>query len=328
MKIAINSERCLNKRFVKAKCTVCTDACPTKSISDRLEIDTDCINCGICLSKCPVEAIGGVSYSTKSIQQLMAKEEPIKLICQKCQSDSSWPCLGFLDPTLLLAFVLSNKDSNREIVIYQEDCRACNGDIAEHLAWAVAEANQLLDPGKKMIVNSKNKFSGVVPGGVSRRQFFAQLWGASVSTVQNIAMPASGDARPILRRDLFTAYGGARLLPSTISNQLTFKTLAVGKTCNACGICSKMCDTDAISTVANGSVLEIKHNPALCNNCSICVSQCPQGAISLLSANSLIESTVGRVSMPVCSDCGKIYQPLGNTRVCIECMQKIKILSL
>lgn len=327
MKIVIKSERCLNKRFVKAKCTICTDVCPTKSVSDRLEIDNDCINCGLCLSKCPVEAIGGVSYSAKSIQQLMTKEDPVRLICQKCQSDSSWPCLGFLDPTLLLAFVFSNKDNNREVVIYQEDCRMCNDDIARQLAWTVEEANRLLDPGKKMIVSSKTKFSGVIPGGVSRRQFFTQLWGASVSTVQNIAMPASEDVYPIPRRDWFLSYGGEQLLQRTICNQTTFKTLALGKTCNACGICSKMCGTEAISTVANGAVLEIKHNPALCNNCSICVSQCPQGAISLLPANSLIESTVGRVSMPVCADCGKIYQPLGNTRVCIDCMQKIKILS-
>ncbi|MDD4601937.1 hypothetical protein SDC9_11455 [bioreactor metagenome] len=327
MKIAINSKLCLKKRFVKAKCTVCIDICPAKSINEKLEIDNNCINCGLCLSNCPFEAITGVNYPAKSIQQLIAKEEPIKLICQKCQSDSMWPCLGFLDPTLLLAFVFSNKDSNREVIIYQEDCRTCNDNIAQYLTWIVKEANQLLSPDKKRIVNSKKRFSGVAPEGNSRRQFFAQLWGTSVSTVQNLVFPSSEDVHPIPRRNLFMSYGGTQRISSSICNQTTFKTLVVGENCNACGVCSKLCGTGAISSVAEKRGLEIRHKPALCNSCYVCVSQCPQGAISLRPANSLKEDTVGRVKMPVCTVCGKVYQPLGNTRVCLDCMQKTKILS-
>lgn len=328
MKIVINPELCLNKRFIMAKCTACAEICPTKSINEKQEIDDNCINCGLCLAKCPVEAIGGASYSEKSIQQLIAKEQPVRLICHKAQSDSRWPCLGFLDPILLLSLVFSSKDSNREVVIYHENCMACNSAIAEHIVWAIEEANRLLGSGKKRITSSAKKFSGALTQESSRRQFLAQLWGASLSTVRNITFPEGEGISSIQRRDLFISYGGVRMLPKTVCNQTTFKTLVIGESCNACGICAKMCGQGAITSAVEGKSLEIRHNSVLCNNCGICVSQCPQGAVSIIPANSLVEVTKQRVNIPVCTDCGKIFRPLGSASICLDCMQKTKVLPL
>lgn len=327
MTIVVKPERCLNKRFAKAKCQVCTEACPAEAISKNQEINDSCSNCGLCLAKCPVEAIAGGSYPDKAIQQLIDKEQSISLICQKAQPDSPWPCLGFLDPILLLAFVFSNKGNNRELIIYYKDCRNCNAAIAKHIALTIEEANRLLDPDKSRITSSVAKFNGAIAAGSSRRQFLAELLGASLSTVRNIAFPDLADIEPIQRRDIFLLHNGARLLPSHVCDQITFKTLVIGDTCNACGICEKMCCQGAISTVAQETGLEIKHNPVLCRNCGICVSQCPQGAISIIPAISLAEGVVQRVEIPVCQDCGKIFRPIGSTKVCLNCMQKAKIIS-
>lgn len=326
MKIKVNYELCLNKRFINAKCTGCIDICPVKAINKRIEIDKDCINCGLCLSHCPVEAIAGVSYSENLIQQLIDKDEPIRLICQRCQANSVWPCLGFIDTKLLLAFVISNKDSNRAVVIYKEECSKCNIEISQYLERTLGEANRLLGPSKQITSSAKEEFSESIPVGASRRQFITQLWGASISTVKNIAFGNLEEVQPIPRRGLFISYGGVRLFQSTIFDQTTFKSLAIGESCNACGICAKVCIAGAISTVAEGELIEIRHNPALCNNCRICMSQCPQNAISLVQATSLIEAAVGRGKMPICTDCGKVYQPLGNMHTCIDCVQKIKII--
>lgn len=327
MKIAINSEDCLRNKFVKAKCTACIDICPAKSINESLEVDKNCTNCGLCLANCPAEAVAGVSYSVEALQQIIAKDDPIRLICQKCQSDSPWACLGFLDPTLLLTFVYSGKDANREVLIYQTECGPCSQEVAQHIAWTVEEANRLLGSDKKRIVNSNKKFSALAPPAISRRQFFAELWGASVSTVREVAFPTSGRLHPIPRRELFHMHGGAKLIPRRIDNQSTFKTLTIDKACNACGICSKVCGAGALSTVTKDEVMEIRHNPIMCRDCGVCASQCPQGAISLLPAHSLNEEIVGTIGMPVCPDCGSVYQPIGNANVCIDCLQKNKIFS-
>ena len=170
MKVVIDTQRCINNRFAKVKCKVCMDTCPAKCISETLAIGDQCTNCGLCLASCPDEAIGGVSYPLEAVQQLFTDNEPIRLSCQKCQPDSVWPCLGFLDPVLLLALVFSGKDTRREVIIYQEDCRQCCDDVAEHLVRTVAESNRLLGSGKQMIVNSRQKFDSlVVPQAVSRR---------------------------------------------------------------------------------------------------------------------------------------------------------------
>jgi ferredoxin len=321
MKIAIDSQKCLNKRFLKVKCTACIDVCPAKCISEKLEIGIDCTNCGLCLCNCPVEAISGADYPLKSVQQLVTQAEPQKLICQKCQPDSPWPCLGFLDPILLLAFMISKKGNIHEVIIYQEDCRTCRDEVAQHLAWTVEEANRLLSTDKKMIVISKKRLSGSVPRAVSRRQFFTQLWEASVSTVREVASPASEEVQPIPRRKLFISHGIAHFSRFELHHQTIFKTLVVKKACNACEMCSKVCSSGAISTTSKEGRLEIRHNPALCRNCGVCVKLCPRNAISLLPASSLLEVVIGQFKKPICTTCGKMYQPIGNTSICLNCMQ-------
>ncbi|WP_371368091.1 NAD(P)H-quinone oxidoreductase subunit I, chloroplastic [Sporomusa rhizae] len=328
MKVVIDTQRCVNKRFARVKCTACIDVCPARCISETLEIGKHCTNCGLCLAFCSVEAIGGVSYPLEAVQQLLTEQEAIRIICQRCQPDSLWPCLGFLDPTLLLALVFSGKDTRREVIIYQEDCRRCCHDVAEHLVRTVAESNRLLGSGKQMIVNSKQKFgSSLAPQTVSRREFFTRLWEASVLTVREIAFPASEEVRAIPRRDLFIKYGIAHLRQNELYNQTTFKKLAIEKTCNACGMCAKVCSSGAIVTTSKEDIFKIRHNPVICKNCGVCAALCPQGAISLLPASSLSEAAVGLFKMPICQDCGKAYQPVGNTSVCNDCMHKSRIFS-
>jgi ferredoxin len=323
MKIAIDPELCLKNRFVKAKCTVCIDICPTQSINKNLEIDDNrCINCGLCLSGCPVEAIGGISYSKGAIQQLLSKDESIRLICQKFQENSLWPCLGFLDSILLLTFVSSSANSNKEVAVYLEECETCNRDAAQHIQKMVEEANRLLASDKK-IMKSKQKFSALVSKTFSRRQLLSQLLGSSISIAREIVIVDSDKRQPIPRRELFIAYDGIKLILSRIDdNQFTFKKIVINKFCNACGICAKMCGTGALSAVILENVLEIRHNPVLCKNCGICVVQCPQQAILLLPANSLSEDIAGQINMPICTSCKNLYQPIGNTNKCIDCVQE------
>lgn len=325
MKIAINHARCLRKKFTKVTCSACME-CPAKSINENLEVDNGCIDCGLCLANCPVEAIAGSNYALEPIRQLISREAPIQLSCKKCQPESPWPCLGFIDPILLLTFVYSGTDTNREVAIYQEECASCNPDVARHIARTVEEANRLLGPDKNAIVSSSQKCSGKALQAVSRRKFFAELWGASVSTVREVAFPASDRLDPIPRRELFLTHNGASLMPSRMNNQTTFQTLTIDKSCKACGLCSKMCSSGALTTILDGEALEIKQNPALCNNCGVCVAQCPQGALSLLHANSINEKIIGRVGLPVCTDCGNVYQPIGRASLCLDCMRKTKLL--
>lgn len=324
MKIAINSELCLKNIFVNVKCTACTDICPTKSINENLEIDNNCINCGICLSSCPVEAIAGYSYSAEAIRQIISKDGPIRLICQKCQSDSSWPCLGFLDPILLITLISSGKDSSREVAIYLEECRTCNSDVAKYIQKIVEEANQLLSSDKKKIITPQQKFSGAVSKVFSRRQLLSHLWESSMPVIREFVISDSAKQQPVPRRDLFITYGGTKLLLNYIDNQFTFKKITINSTCNTCGVCAKMCVAGALSVVIAKNVLEIKHNPALCKNCGVCAAQCPRHAIMLLPANSLNENIVGRINMPVCTSCGNFYQPIGDTDKCMSCVQEQK----
>lgn len=145
-KIVRNGELCLNNRYKKMECQRCRRICPQGCINSALEFDlTNCDECGMCLSDCPAEAIAGEGYSQTSICEILASaNSPLWLSCSRQDKQSSWPCLGFLEARLLLAFVFSGKNSNRQIVVDNRFCFDCKPKVASYLQEMFRALNSIL----------------------------------------------------------------------------------------------------------------------------------------------------------------------------------------
>ncbi|XFO65061.1 NAD(P)H-quinone oxidoreductase subunit I, chloroplastic [Sporomusa silvacetica DSM 10669] len=314
----------MNTRYKKMACQRCRQVCPAGCISDAFEFDlSHCIECGLCLSSCPAEAIAGDGYSGKVLEAMLTADD--SLLCLSCSlqdKQSSWPCLGFLDARLLLALVYSGKNSNRRVVVNNCSCSGCKRKVADYLGKILISVNQILSlAGKYQIVHG-NAVSNFKPKEkvVSRRGFIRCLVGEAISVFSAVVI-ADSIPKPLPRQEFFIKYTEA-LAVSGMRPTGIFSGIAIGEKCRACGLCARICPQQAIAVEDNGGVVDFYHNAFKCTGCGVCLTNCPWGAIALGSAYSLTLFRVATCSLPRCLECGKLYQPVGDHELCLECFLK------
>ncbi|MDR3565152.1 MAG: 4Fe-4S dicluster domain-containing protein [Negativicutes bacterium] len=323
--IGIDLERCLNSMYKKAACQRCRRQCPSGSIDATLAVDRkDCNECGMCLAICPSEAIWGEQYSRQALDDLFVDDSsPLVLACRRQSAESPWPCLGFLDPRLLLSLVASGGDGGRKVVLDDQSCSGCKEGVAEYLRQLADDVNQLLSQAEKPLVESGEAARRVArrEKTVSRRDFFTQLLGATVTTVREVMATNIDGGQPLPRQALFTKYAGALSMPAAVTTKL-FHNICINEKCQACGFCARICPVKAISIQDHGAALDFYHLPQKCTGCGVCVAHCPVMALSLTTAEQMAVYHVGRTELPRCTKCGELYQPSGNQPVCLECLLK------
>lgn len=318
--IRIDRELCLNDNYKKVHCQKCRDYCPVNCIDEALQIQSNlCNQCGLCIAACPTEAVAGIHYSNREWEQLAVEKPPLLLACRKQNSESSWPCLGFLESRALVALAYG-----KQLIIDDRLCRTCKAGVQAHLDNAITQANGVLSFYGNTLIQSGEGAAQVKRNDktVSRRAFFSAMFGAAVSTVREVTFPTDGRAERLERQKLISATLSSP--PSALLPEGTqaFSGIAVSDACQACGMCAKFCTAKAITITDRTDELEIYHEPVKCSNCELCVVHCPAQAIQLSGARQLGRYKVITAKLPRCSSCGHLYQPINNQPVCLECMLK------
>lgn len=134
--LRIEPNLCTQTISPKSSCQSCIDACPTNSISianRKIEIDDNCVECGLCSTVCPTNAIFAQRPSVPHILDEVARkckeQDQVYLQCQKqaSKASQSWavkvPCLGMLPREAWLT--LLNQYDNLSIFHSENSCDGC-----------------------------------------------------------------------------------------------------------------------------------------------------------------------------------------------------------
>jgi formate hydrogenlyase subunit 6/NADH:ubiquinone oxidoreductase subunit I len=271
----------------------------------------------------------GESFNPSGWEKLLSKGETVCLYCRKRQPDSSWPCLGHLDVRLLLALVYSANKQDRTVMIDEARCATCNPQVFSHLNQVIEQTNFILQAAGKTPLKR-----GFIPPqeaqakGISRRQFFSQLFVSAVTTVQEVVSPELPAFQRIPRSEWFDQYVKPHMDRKQAMTQSEFKTVVIHSSCDGCGMCAGICHSRALVATVEGNGITLQHDPLTCVNCGVCVVHCPHHALKLENANTLLQKQVAAIELPVCRDCGKHFQPVGGFSVCMDCMIKAKTQSV
>ena len=98
----INNRLCIEINYVTSECRKCEQVCPQNAITNNIIDDKRCDDCGICVVECPVNGIQSLIPYQSAVEKL-ADHENVILQCEKRDTESPFPCLGFLDGRMLLA---------------------------------------------------------------------------------------------------------------------------------------------------------------------------------------------------------------------------------
>lgn len=321
-KIVLQKNKCLNNRYKKMACCRCEQICYRGCISKNQEFDLNkCDECGLCMAVCPAEAITGVNYAKRDMENMLnSADSPLVLSCRCQDKQSSWPCLGFLDTRLLLTLVYSGK-GNRQVVVDNRICSECKPKVANYLQQLVDNVNVfLLAFGKSPLIQGQTVSNYPRKEKVvSRREFFGSLLGEAMTVITE-AVRSDGSPEPLPRQELFSTYVKS-LSFTTMTPTNLFNTISIGKSCNTCGLCAKICPQKAIVIKEEGEIAAFYHNALTCTGCEVCIAHCSQKAITLVPARSLEIAYVATYHMPRCPQCNKVYQPVENYSLCFECLQ-------
>ena len=315
----VDQELCLNFNYKKMQCCKCQESCHAGCIDDNLQIKSaDCNQCGLCLTACPTGAVAVAGYTNKELAELRGQAPQIGIVCRKNNSDSPWPCLGFVDGQLLLGLIAEDK----EVVIDTTSCEGCKPDVAVYLKMVVDQTNEILRAARRNSVRQEKVSVKIQEKGISRRAFFGQLLGAAVETVREVARPSDSSPERLERSALRDKVKNVFAETNLHQPVAVFTGLSISSQCQGCGICTKFCAPKAITSIDRGTEIDLFHEPLGCTGCGVCAAHCPVQAISLGTADVLVRHKVITAQLPRCSNCGALYQPVNNAVVCLECMLK------
>lgn len=152
-KIEVEPNRCLKVRAVISSCSACMDVCPAKGSiligQDTLELQ-DCLQCGLCTTVCPTNALKWnnppLSQIEQRIKRLSKSERVVYVTCSKRKHKAhssivEVPCLGVFPTEFWMNIGLSV--DNLSILQTSEDCQTCTIKTGEQLFQTqLQEANK------------------------------------------------------------------------------------------------------------------------------------------------------------------------------------------
>lgn len=137
IEIVFDTARCIHTRSVWTDCSLCRSSCPSGCIQlqDRQRIpslDTEkCINCGTCLSSCPLDAFSSPHFSERTLLSRIEPDQPIRLRCFAPYSETAalvdaneyqlGTCLAALTPGGLFELAFS-----RSCTLVTSRCEGCS----------------------------------------------------------------------------------------------------------------------------------------------------------------------------------------------------------
>lgn len=309
--IAFASERCLYSRSTWTDCALCIESCPGKAIysaADNKPPSLDlsrCMQCGQCLSACPLEAFESSSFSERQLLQRIEPEGTIRLLCFLPQKEYAsrdvevstyqlGTCLAALTPGVLFELALS-----RVCELSTDQCRQCslyphlhqtlqaNVTLASLMLtdWGASanltETSQLLIPEKPDKSTKPDSASSDFDGFSFMRSSIRSLFhGRRKKAAQRrmLALRAKKRRVPSWRLRLKELWDRRAASQESVC---PWPNLVVDDSrCKACGICMQLCPTGSIHQSLQDGLFEYSFTSGTCVNCGLCILSCAGRALS------------------------------------------------
>lgn len=308
---APSKARCLNSRQRKTSCTACIDNCPSGAIISPQEEKAawnQCLNCGICAAVCPAHAIDPVEYQREQLIRMLHDGRAEHMLgCARVEGklDGKVWCLSSLGWETLAMLALVGR-----VKLRRGDCEHCDRRGKLSCFERALERAQAFLTGTRFAGRILDA-DGDAQYCVSRRELFSRLWPRG-----------NGEEAPQSALNLRS------LLIETIErtagpeDAFTWDAPELTQRCWACGICARICPTEAIRMQKREDGWQVVCIPLLCTGCAVCEAVCAQEAIAAIRPVRLRADEVKQtydVDAGSCSACGAAIRPDTGETLCMRC---------
>lgn len=314
---------CLNTVQTRRPCSICKEVCPS-GVFDQGEPAWDyCDNCGACVAACPQRCITPSALFTADVLEHCDNlRGDVVFSCQEQSGPCDWrfPCLAALPWELLAFFALDGT-----VTLVCGSCETCSRRTLREAWQSTLSAAQHFLEGSTMAGRIQLCGTSHLPQerSVSRREAMGLLVSRSRSTLAGL-LPEDRQLAP--DGTLFRLLLLSRLRRLTPPHPFRWAIPAIGESCTACGLCSKLCPSSALRQVEGEFGTDGKKSwylalvPWRCTACGLCSEACPNQSIlspTAVQLNDPLHPLVLPVSAFPCPRCGAPTQK--NNELCDRC---------
>ena len=318
--ITFNPEACLNATCRFAKCELCHEICPVDAIQPGQPYpnfsQNECVKCNACLPICPVGAFkaeDAVLNLLKCVSRFQLHS--MEILCEKHPATAEGSptldiayqirgCLAGLGSGAYLALFALGAEN---VIMRTDACEACPwGTLYPRIESQIQKAKTFLhawewdgrlssiskipenEEHERPLWNTEN-----LP--ISRRDLFRL---SSQHSDFTLARELAGDYE---NEGHHPSHNQVRLLASIrklielnpplqdpVLDSLGFAKLTVDVSCTACGACSRICPTEALSLERDTKekYFRLRFYPERCIDCGVCIHACMPHSLTIDSKPS------------------------------------------
>jgi len=325
--LTLDQIKCLRGQYAKNSCQNCIDICPNSTITfnrGKLFLESNCINCAICIGVCPSEALNLDSFSPNEFVINFTKSKSKEL---SCKSNSA--CISSFDSKHLISMVLK---SNSNVGVDLSSCLECDlnrdNKVLNSINIRVNESNLFLEK-----LNFKYKLEPLYSKELNKRGIFKKLFN-SIKEINRVSNDKNFDREIEDKRVKFipikqTIFRNAIL--DKIDNDtldINLNTLIFSKnidfdSCNNCKECVEFCPTGAL--FYSEDMLSIYFQSSKCIGCAICNDICKENSITNSENIDLVMFATNRAkelikhNLVICKECKIPFSYKGGDKICERC---------
>jgi len=348
--IRVSPNFCKRVRFRKSDCQRCLEICPENAIllTPGPSIRGGCSGCCLCQRACPTEVFQSELQTDGSLLnhvRSLPDKRTISIRCHRTEDPSGHfiPvfCLGSISENILLGLALSGF---AEIQCIKGICSRCRFAEAEALlnrsimTTRVLLENlglgdfpvRLMEKPKKgqSILTRREIFSRISSEAKNRAVPFLRQWSDPSRDHSQREKDKWIPLRRRLLRSLLKQRGWGNSTMAQHGPEFPWGRIRIDeKNCSACGTCTALCPTGAISKKFENNHFSFYFNGSLCTNCLLCREACPVNALDFeeeFDLRDLVRDRaegVARVKLISCFRCGGTI-PSGKSEFCPTCQKR------
>ncbi|MBR2789691.1 MAG: 4Fe-4S binding protein [Eggerthellaceae bacterium] len=307
--VTFKPDRCLHSRSTRAECSRCMDSCPSGAIrrhhlSSMPELNpTACMQCGQCLSACPVEAFEAPDFTERQLLARVGASGPLNLRCLlpygalenlslEYRTYQLGTCLAALSSGGLFELAL-----DRTCTLVTDRCATCpvfrgaKATMGANVTGAflmlrgigraanLRESTPLFLPSRQEneeIDDERRRREGV------KSSIHALFSGRAKAPegVGDMEMRRITRHVPAWRRRLKDLWIHRGFSADGLCTYEWPELVVDPGRCLACGMCMQMCPTGTIVHAFDGSSFSYRFVPGTCADCRLCLTVCAHGALS------------------------------------------------
>jgi len=319
--VTLALEHCLNLRDKTTACDHCVQVCPTGAITAASDVQLNleqCITCGLCLHRCPTGTFRGDDGAAQLLRcaAQLVDRDTLELACKfhadpavgDPRVDAVITTNGCLSRLGVSAFVGLFALGVQKVVLRLDACANCPlASLRTEIERAAESARQTYGASDAALVfqydpparrtKTRPVYAMNNPP-VSRRGLLRMITlQQENSTDALIAQFRVADEDdhpvPVERRRMLAALRHSPQLDNPLPAD-SFVQLAADDACTACGLCARICPTQALQFFEGEDRFALTFTAADCVNCGLCTRLCDAGALHAVGVPTRADVVEGK----------------------------------